>query len=151
VSEWDSATTVASDTMSARDCFPSDPEAFVFITVEHGPDQTLNVGFDELEHTDQLHVHVGCDISLAEASVALFESGAAVQQFGADYLISVDWIRRHALASEERSVDWERRFDAHLVVATDTGLYFDGVDALRARVMRVESPLADHSECRWLG
>jgi hypothetical protein len=129
----------------------SEPEASVFITVERWPDHTLHVRFDELELIGDLHIHIGDDISLAEGSVALFESGAAVQQFGADYLISADWLRRHALASAEHGADWEKRFDAQLVVATDSGRYFEGVDALRAHVVLADPGRLDHSVCRWPG
>lgn len=108
----------------------------MFITVDRGPDHLPRVRLGAPADTDRLHIRVAWGVSAGEEARALFESGAAVQQVGADYLVSADWLRRHARAEVEDLAVWEAQFAEFLAVAADLRLYIESVDAIRTRVIQ---------------
>jgi hypothetical protein len=108
----------------------------VFISVDRGPDQSLRVRFGAPGDTGRLHIRVAADVSAGEGALALFESGAAVQQVGADYLISADWLRRQAMTEVDDLVSWEARFAEFLAAAAGQRRYLEAADAIRTHVVQ---------------
>jgi hypothetical protein len=108
----------------------------VFISVDRGPDQSLRVRFGAPGDTGRLHIRVAGDVSAGEGTLALFESGAAVQQVGADYLISADWLRRQAMTEVDDLASWEARFAEFLAAAAGQRRYLEAADAIRTHVVQ---------------
>ena len=108
----------------------------LIIVVRREPDRSVSV---RLERSDDLrppHITVDADVSAGESIFALFDSGAAVQQVGADYLISNDWLRRGAADDSvaPRPADWATQFEARLHGGADGFRYIESMDALRVAV-----------------
>jgi hypothetical protein len=113
----------------------TDPgRALVFISVDRGPDQSLRVRLAAPADTGRLDIRVAPGVSAGEGTRALFESGAAVQQVGADYLISADWLRRQAAAQVDDPAGWDARFGGFLAAAAGRRRYLESADAVRAGV-----------------
>jgi len=108
----------------------------VFISVDRGPDQSLRVRLGAPADTGRLRIHVAEDVSAGEGTRALFESGAAVQQVGADYLISADWLRRQAVAEVDDLAGWDAQFAKFLAAAAGERLYLGSADAIRTHVIQ---------------
>ena len=107
----------------------------MFLTVARGPSRSVFVRLDDAGDLERLEIHVAPDISPGESSFALFECGAAVQQFGADFLVSRQWLRRHALLTSGDADAWDERFEA-LVDPTENRMeYVPAVDAVRVVVV----------------
>jgi hypothetical protein len=108
----------------------------VFIIVVRDTSGSVAVRLSEPDAFTQIHIDVSADISAGEESRALFESGAAVQRAGADYLISLDWLVRLASAQVADIAEWESRLlDLVSAGPARTG-YVASVDAIRARTVR---------------
>jgi hypothetical protein len=152
VSEWDSAFPAPAATMDTWKPVREKPEASVFITVDRRPDQEMRVRIDQPDNTSDLRIRLSDGVSPLQGRRALFESGAAVQQFGADYLISEDWLRRQVLHDGERRAEWERELDSLVAAATRRGRYVRGADAIRASVHATPQPPDDDDPDRpWHG
>src|SRR5260370_41000930 len=95
VPEWDSEAVRPGPRISVRVLVVG---SAVFISVDRGPDQSLQVRLGAPADTGRLHIRVAERFSAGEGTRALFQSGAAVQQAAADYLISACWLRRPAIA-----------------------------------------------------
>lgn len=108
----------------------------MFISVDRGPDQSLRVRLGAPADTGRLRIHVAEDVSAGEGTRALFESGAAVQQVGADYLISADWLRRQAVAEVDDLAGWDAQFAKFLAAAAGERLYLGSADAIRTHVIQ---------------
>ena len=104
-------------------------------------------------HPNACESRSGDDISSGEGSRALFESGAAVQQVGVDFLISTDWLRRHAVAAStirrtgtRVSPSFTRR------VAADEGRYMEPFEAIRVARGPIGTPARPRGPSRrWPG
>src|SRR5260370_15856365 len=127
VPEWDSEAVRPGPRISVRVLVVG---GAVFISVDRGPDQSLQVRFGAPADTGRLHIRVAEGVSAGEGTRALFESGAAVQQLGADYLISADWLRRQAMAGVEGLAGWGTRFAELLAAAARPRPYLAPAGAL---------------------
>ncbi len=117
----------------------------MIITVRREPDRSVSVRLEDCDDPTPPHIHVGADVSAGESIFALFDSGAAVQQVGADYLISNDWLRRGAArdGAVDRPADWAVQFEVRLQGGTDGFRYVESMDALRVTVVHATSePIA---------
>ena len=108
----------------------------MFISVDRGPDQSLRVRFGAPGDTGRLHIRVAENVSAGEGTRALFESGAAVQQVGADYLISADGLRRQAMTEVDDLASWETQFAEFLAAAAGQRRYLEAADAVRTHVVQ---------------
>jgi hypothetical protein len=109
----------------------------LIITVRRAPDRSVSVRLEHSDDPSPPHIHVDADVSAGESIFALFDSGAAVQQVGADFLISNDWLRRGAAhaGSAQRSADWAAQFEARLQSGGDGFHYVESMDALQVAVV----------------
>ncbi len=118
----------------------------MLISVDRAQDQSLHVRFGAPADTGRLYIRVADDVSAGEGTRALFESGAAVQQVGADYLISTDWLRRQAMAEVEDLAAWEAQFAEFLAAAASERLYVESADAVRTHVIQPSAQLPGNKE-----
>jgi hypothetical protein len=146
VPEWDSEAVRPGPRISVRVLVVGTGDRAVFISVDRGPDQSLQVRFGAPADTGRLHIRVAEGVSAGEGTRALFESGAAVQQLGADYLISADWLRRQAMAGVEDLAVWEARFAEFLAAAAGQRRYVESADAVRTHVIQPSARLPGHEE-----
>jgi hypothetical protein len=115
----------------------------VYVTVARDPTGAVLVQLSEPARLTRLHIHAEAGIDSDQLTVALFESGAAVQSRDADYLISVDWLLRHTrLGPAYPEADWFALLDS----AAGAGGYVIAVDAIQARVFGPR-PSADDPDC----
>jgi hypothetical protein len=143
VPEWDSKAVRPGPRISVRVLVVG---GAVFISVDRGPDQSLQVRFGAPADTGRLHIRVAEGVSAGEGTRALFESGAAVQQLGADYLISADWLRRQAMAGVEDLAGWEARFAEFLAAAAGQRRYVESADAVRTQVIQPSARPPGHEK-----
>jgi hypothetical protein len=127
------------------DVLPSQPEDTVLITVDRGLAEVLRIGFHEPHDFTRLRIQMGDGVTPGDVSRALFESGAAVQQSGVEFLISTDWLRRHAIADVGDVAAWERHFARLLAASADEGRYVEPFEAIRVPVDRPSEP-ADRAD-----
>lgn len=127
----------------------------MFISVDRGPDESPRAGLDDPEDVGHLHIHIAGDVSPGECTRVLFESGAAVQQANADYLISADWLRRQAAAKVRDLLAWDRQFAEFVASAAGATSYIKSVDAVRANVTcsacTHNGNCAEKQDWPWLG
>jgi hypothetical protein len=105
------------------------------ILVERGAPGWLRVNIGEADDLDTIQIRIGPDVSAGDSSRALFESGAALQQTGGEFLVSTDWLRRHAADATSDLIQWEARFGELLTTATEVGTYAEAFDAIRVPVV----------------
>jgi hypothetical protein len=136
VQEWDIGKAVQSSTMTAREVWIEE-EYPLIISVRRESDRSVSVRLESADDPSPPHIHVDADVSAGESIFALFDSGAAVQQVGADYLISNDWLRRGAADDSvaPRSADWATQFETRLQGGADGFRYVESMDALRVAVV----------------
>lgn len=112
----------------------------MFLTVARGPSQSVFVRLDDQDDFARFEIRVAPDVAPGESAFALFECGAVVQQSGADFLISRQWLRRHALLATGDGDEWDRRFEDELAGSTDRADYVPEMDAVRAVVVVTPRP-----------
>lgn len=95
----------------------------------------LRVDIDEVDDLGTIQIRIGPDVSAGDSSRALFESGAALQQAGAEFLVSTDWLRRQAAGMTSDQNEWETRFGELLAAAGQVGAYAEAFDAIRVPVV----------------
>src|ERR1700724_2577123 len=132
VPEWDSEAVRPGPRISVRGLVVG---GAVVISVDRGPDHSLQVRFGAPAAPGRLHIRVAEGVSAGEGTRALFESGAAVQQLGADYLISADWLRRQAMAGVE-----------DLAAAAGQRRYVESADAVRTQVIQPSARPPGHEQ-----
>jgi hypothetical protein len=108
----------------------------VFVKLERGVAGGVEVHLRQPEAITQPHIAIDPDVSLAEMHRALFESGAAVQLADGDFLLSHDWLLRHAAAVVDDAEGWAYELDVLLRSPSARSWYVKPVDALRGVVFR---------------
>ncbi|MDT4945965.1 MAG: hypothetical protein QOH14_2698 [Pseudonocardiales bacterium] len=107
----------------------------MFLTVSRDPSGELAVRLDEPELLNRLYIHVADDVGPPDLSRALFESGAAVQSHDDDFLVSVDWLLRHAPGAAAGAPDPKAALHLWLTAIGGPDGYVRAVDAVRAAVV----------------